>query len=144
LLQRHLDNKHGRRTGLVWLLANRSDLRHSRGIFEFFRSWGGEALYAGFDDDAVGSAALRRLGRPAIVQCALPLPTDDLHGDRGGEFLSYFVANEIEHPEPSPHFLLGLQRPVLASEIVDVLAYGDPRFEALTGYSGWPAEHRFA
>jgi hypothetical protein len=145
LLREHLDNRHGQRTGFVWLTPNRSALRESAGVFRFFQHWGGEVLYAGREraGDAVG-AALTRLGRPKIVQCAVALPIDGQRGCYGARFLSQLVADTVDYPEPPPSFDLGLRRDLPASEVLDIIDIDDARFEALTGYSHWPREHRAA
>lgn len=142
MLHSHLANRHGRRTDLVWLCPNRSTLRGASGVYRLFRSWGGEALYAGFEDDPAVIAVLTALGHPAIVKCALPLPTDDLHGCRAAHVLSNAVRDQIEHSEPSPTFDWSLQRDLAPSEVLDVITIDDPGFEALTGYRAWAPEHR--
>ncbi|WP_256647064.1 hypothetical protein [Thermomonas paludicola] len=142
ILHTHLSNRHGTRTGLVWLCPNRSTLREPTGVYRLFRSWGGEALYAGFEDDPSVVAVLTALGRPAIVKCAVPLPVDDLHGCRAAHLLSNAVSEQIEHPEPSPTFDWSVRRDLAPSEVLDIITIDDPRFEALTGYRAWTPEHR--
>jgi hypothetical protein len=39
LLDAHLRDRHGQRTGFVWLTPNRSALRESTGVFRFFQRW---------------------------------------------------------------------------------------------------------
>jgi hypothetical protein len=144
MLQAHLANRHGNRTGMVWLCPNRSTLRDSSGVFRLFRSWGGEALYAGFERDASAFGVLSRLGVPAIVKCAVTLPTDALHGCRAANLLSNAVRHEIEHPEPSPTFDWCVRRDLEPTEVVDIVVLDDPRFEELTGHAQWPEDHRLA
>ncbi|MBW8311262.1 MAG: hypothetical protein K0M64_04435 [Rhizobium sp.] len=142
MLQAHLANRHGNRTGMVWLCPNRSTLRDAAGVYRLFRSWGGEALYAGFEDEASVAGVLTQLGRPAIVQCAVPLPAGDLYGCRAAHLLSNAVRAQIEHPEPSPTFDWSVQRDLAPSEVIDIIAFDDPRFEELTGHRDWAIEYR--
>lgn len=141
-LHSHLANRHGRRTGLVWLCPNRSTLRVPSMVYRLFRSWGGEALYAGFEDDPAMIALLTALGKPAIVKCAVPLPSDDLHGCRGAHLLSCAVQDQIEYPEPSTTFDWSVHRNLVPSEVLDIITIDDPRFEALTGYRTWGGGER--
>jgi hypothetical protein len=46
-LRESLGNRHGNRTGMIWLCPNRSTLRQASGVYRLFRSWGGEAVYVG-------------------------------------------------------------------------------------------------
>lgn len=142
VVQAHLDNRHGHRTGKVWLCPNRSSLRQASAVHRLFRSWGGEAFYAGFEDDADVAGVLRDLGQPAIVKCAVPLPSDDLYGCRAAELLSNAVCAQIARPEPSPSFDLKVPRDLDPSEVIDVIAFEDLRFEELTGHREWPADYR--
>lgn len=144
MLKAHLANQHGNRTGMVWLCPNRSALRDSFGVYRLFRSWGGEALYAGFERDPSAAAMLARHGVPVIVKCAVTLPTDALHGCRAANLLSNAVRHEIEHPEPSPTFDWCVKRDLEPAEVVDIIAFDDPRFEELTGYARWPDDHQLA
>lgn len=142
MVQAHLANRHGHRTDRVWLCPNRSSLRDASAVYRLFRSWGGEALYAGFEDDAAVAGVLSDLGQPAIVKCAVPLPVDDLYGCRAAELLSNAVRAQIAHPEPSPSFDLNVPRDLEPSEVIDVIAFEDPRFEELTGHRKWPTDYR--
>lgn len=142
MVHAHLSNRHGTRTGLVWLCPNRSTLHDASGVYRLFRSWGGEALYSCFEDDSSIAAVLQALGQPAIVKCAVPLPSDDLHGCRAAHLLSNAVCELIEHTEPSPTFDWSVQRNLTPSEVLDIITISDPRFEALTGCRAWAPEHR--
>lgn len=139
-VQAHLANRHGHRTGKVWLCPNRSSLRHASAVHRLFRSWGGEALYACFEDDSAIAGVLRALGQPTIVKCAVPV--DDLYECRAAELLSNSVRSRIAHPEPSPSFDWMMPRDLDPSEVTDVISLEDPRFEELTGHRKWPADYR--
>lgn len=140
--QAHLANRHGTRTGMVWLCPNRSTLRDASGVYRFFRSWGGEVLYAGFEDDPSVAAVLTALGQPAIVKCAVSLPLDAIYGCRAAQLLSNAVRDHIENPEPSPTFDWCVRRDLAPSEVLEIITVDDPRFEELTWYRSWAPEYR--
>lgn len=143
MLKASLANEHGYRTGMVWLCPNRATIRDSAGVFRLFSLWGGEAVYGGHEDNAQITATLARIGEPAIVKCAIPFPCDEPYHPKYAErFLSQSVSDEIEHPEPPPKFDLRTNSGVLPSQVLEVIRFSDPRFEAFTGYSTWPAHHR--
>jgi hypothetical protein len=127
---------------LVWLTPNRSALRDDGAVHRLLRSWGGEALYNGFEDDPVLAPVLRKLRQPMLIKCAIDLPTESGDGWHAAQLLSQAVANEVHHPEPTPYFDLGLPRGVRPDEIVDVIAFGSEEFERLTGASEWPADRK--
>lgn len=142
MLHERLANRHGNRTGMVWLCPNRSSLRDAASVYRLFRSWGGEALYGSFEDDASVASVLKQLGRPAIVQCAVPLPADELYGCRAAYLLSNAAYPQIAYPEPPPHFDWSVRRDLDPSEVIDVILFNDPRFEDLTGHRRWAPEYR--
>lgn len=142
VLNAHLANHHGTRTGMLWLCPNRSTLRDPSNVYRLLRSWGGEILYAGFECDLSVVAVLTALGRPAIVKCAVTLPVDDIDGCRAAHLLSRAVHDQIECPEPSPTFDLGVRRGLAPSEVLDIITLDDPRFEELSDCRNWGPEHR--
>lgn len=66
-----LGNRHGQRTGMIWFCANRSTLQDALSVHRFFRSWGGEAVYLGHEEDESIAPILARIGTPYIVKCAI-------------------------------------------------------------------------
>lgn len=142
ILRSHLANQHGNRTGMLWLCPNRSALRDANGVHRLFRSWGGEALYAGFEDEPYIANVLTTIGQPAIVKCAIPLPINALYGCRAPNFISNAVCPPIAYPEPSTNFDLSVSRDLKPSEVTDVILFGDPRFEDLTSHQSWEPKYR--
>jgi hypothetical protein len=61
------------RSGLLWLILTRSTLRHWSGVYRLLTYWGGEALYAPHEDDPLGGGILAGMGRPAIIEVAVPV-----------------------------------------------------------------------
>lgn len=141
-IQQSLNDEHGQRTGLLWFCPNRSTLAESSGVYRLFRSWGGEALYWGHEEDTDASHVLRRIGTPCIVKCAIPFRVaEQFHINFAERFLSQYVRDEIEFPEPTPGFDMHTTTDVPASGILEIIEHANPAFEALTRCSTWMADH---
>jgi hypothetical protein len=142
IMRESLGNKHGNRTGMIWFCPNRSTLRDASGVFRLFRSWGGEAVYLGHEEDENVAAVLARIGEPCIVKCAIPFPCDaPYHPKFAARFLSQFIANDIEYAEPTADFDLRTKRDVRSSDVMEIIEFSDPQFESLTSCSTWPAQY---
>ncbi|MEJ0084997.1 MAG: hypothetical protein WDO72_04915 [Pseudomonadota bacterium] len=142
IMRESLGNLHGNRTGMIWFCPNRSTLQESSGVYRLFRSWGGEAVYLGHEEDEKIAAVLAGIGTPCIVKCAIPFPCDDPYYPQfAARFFSQFISNDFEYPEPSPGFDLCTERDLLGSEVLEVIEFSDPRFESLTACSTWPAPY---
>lgn len=138
-----LNNEHGHRTGKIWLCPNRSTLRESGGVYRLFRSWGGETMYLGHDNDANIAQAMSATGSPCIVKCAIPFSqAGQFYINYAERFLSQLISDEIEYPEPPPDFDLYTEADVPASGILKIVEFSNPEFELLTGTSTWPVHHR--
>jgi hypothetical protein len=123
---------------MIWFCPNRSTLQDASGVYRLFRSWGGESVYVGHEDDQSISAALGCIGTPCIVICAIPFPCDaPYHPKFAARFLSQVIADDIEYPEPTARFDLCTRQNVQASEILEIIEFADLRFETLTRYSTW-------
>lgn len=136
-----LNNKIGTRSGLVWFCPKRSALTDSSGFYRLFRSWGGEALYWGHEENHAIYPVLARIGTPTIVKCAIPFRTGACVKTFAEHFLSQSVANEIDYAEPRASFDLHSKNDVPPSDVLDIVQFSDSRFEKLTRYSSWPECH---
>jgi hypothetical protein len=77
------------------------------------------------------------MGISCIVKCAVPVADAKRSYDVYAEhFLAQIVARDIQNPEPSPVFNFHVEVPV--TNVLKVIEYSDPEFEALTGCSRWP------
>ncbi len=145
IMHQSLCNRHGNRTGMIWFCPNRSTLRDASGVYRLFRSWGGEAVYFGHEEDGDVAAVLARIGTPCIVKCAIPFPCDAPYYPKfAARFLSQFIANDIEYPEPTADFDLSTKKDVRASEVLEIIEFSDPQFERMTGCSNWPPHYRIS
>jgi len=136
---------HAHRSGMIWFCPNRSTLRECSEVYRLFKSWGGEAIYSGHEQDANVSNVLTGIGIPCIVKCAIPFErAEQFYTNFTERFLSQYIAEEIEYPEPSAGFDLKTTRNLLASDVLDIIPFSDPRFEDLTQNSCWPVHYRIA
>lgn len=134
----NLNNQHGKRTGIIWFCPNRSTLQESSGVYRLFRSWGGEAIYVGHEDDEAISDTLCRIGAPCIVKCGIQFSyAEQFHSNFSERFISQFVLDEIEFVDPPARFDMKTRRDVPASNILEVIEFSNPKFEALTAYKNW-------
>lgn len=138
----NLSDDFAHRTGKIWFCPNRSTLQDYLSVHRLFRSWGGEAIYCGHEEDARISITLTRIGSPSIVKCAIPFSRGNQpHQNFSERFLSQSVSDEVRYPEPSAGFDLHTKSDVAASEILDIIEFTDSRFQGLTRYSTWDAHH---
>lgn len=142
ILRESLGNRHGNRTGMIWFCPNRSTLQGASGVYRLFRSWGGEAIYLGHEDDEEIGAVLARVGTPCIVKCAIPFPCDAPYYPKfAARFFSQLIADEVEYPDPPADFDLRTKVDVRASDVLEIIEFSDPRFEHLTRCSTWPQRY---
>lgn len=136
------DKPVGRRTGSIALCPNRSSLRKSYSVFRLFRSWGGEAVYSAHEEDERVRHVLA-IGVPCIVQCAVPFDgAKRFSATFSALFVSQFVRDAVEYPDPDPGFDLFVDRNIEASNVLSIIQFHEPRFAELTRYATWPSHQR--
>ena len=139
----NLANNNGKRTGLIFFCPNRSTLADPPAVYRLFRSWGGEALYCGLDDDPLVSASLRSTGKPCIVKCRFPISEmRPSYPSCAARLASFLVSEDIEFPEPSVCFDLSINRDILAAEVEEVIEEGHDIFARLTRHGSWPGRYQ--
>ena len=142
-IKSNLANKNGYRTGMIWLCPNRSTLKDSGSVYRLFRSWGGEAVYNGQENDAKISTTLAKIGSPCIVKCTIPFAaTNPSREEIAKRLMSQFVADQFDFPDPSPGFDLFTRQGVPACRVTKVIDFDDAMFENLTECRNWGARHR--
>ena len=140
-LSESLNDKNGKRTDMIHFCANRSTLQDCVDVYRLFRSWGGEALYWGHEQDAYLAPVLGRIGIPCIVVCAIPFKrVKQPYYEFPEYFLSYMVSEEIEHTCLSSTVNPCTEENLCSSEILDIIRYSDSRFEELTSEASWPEQ----
>ena len=142
ILKENLDNKHGGRTGMIWFCPNRSSLKEYSGVYRLFRSWGGEAVYRGHENDDPLSQAIRQVGTPCIVKCALPFyDTEHFCPNYAERFLSYLVSDTVEYPEPPVGFDMYAKRDLISTEVLEIFDISHSEFERLIDYKRWKNDY---
>ena len=142
-LSESLNDQLDSRTGKIHFCASRTTLRDDNAVFRYFRSWGGEALYRGHEQDSRLAHVLGRIGVPCIVICAIPF-TRIKQGFRelSEHFLLYLVSNELGLTDLSLAVDISTEENLRSSEILDIIECSDPRFEELTAESSWPSQYQ--
>lgn len=140
----NLNAKKGALTKDIFFVCNRSILKKQPdGIYRLLRSWGGEAIYRGHENDEKIASTLQSIGTPCIIKCTLPFSDVQSFGGKFAErFLSFFIADEIEHPEPSPGLEIYITRDTQKEEVLEIIEFSNPLFEKFTGYSLWEKFYR--
>ncbi|SDR60991.1 hypothetical protein SAMN05519103_07243 [Rhizobiales bacterium GAS113] len=131
--QAHEDNRVGR----VWFCFFPPSRADESGIGDFFRYWGGEALYNSHDRDPAMAAMLGRLGTPCIVEADVPVA---LLGSTIGPALKvvrrFLVSRGYETVEPADHEDR-ITHPLPAASVRRVIRHPTPEFERLTKCETW-------
>lgn len=139
LLKNSLANKNGTRTEMLWFCPNKSKLQEHHAVFRLFRSWGGEAVYNGHEEDKNISSVLRSIGSPCLVKCTIPFnDVEHFHQNFSEYFLSFSVKQEINCPHPGYQFDMHIKRDIPSSEVLEIIEFSNPRFKELTDHSSWP------
>jgi hypothetical protein len=133
-----LSDNWGDRTGMLWFCSTKSTLLEEFYVHRFFRSWGGEAIYVGHEEDSKISDRLRQIGRPCIIRCSIPFSNTNHFCSSFSEYLiSFFVSEEIEYPEPGYEFDVYTKSSLSADKTLEIISIEDPEFEILTAYKNW-------
>lgn len=138
LLRISLDNECGHRTGYIWFCPNLSTLRDGGAVCRLFKSWGGEAVYNGHEEDENIGHHLQSIGIPCIVKCSMPMT--DIEDDLTymvKRFISQFISQDVSYPEPPAGFDMGIERDLSASQVLEIIEFTDPRFLELTDHENW-------
>ena len=139
----NLANQHGNRTGKIWFCPNRSTLRDAPAVYRLFRSWGGEAVYSGLEDDPQITPALASLGIPCIVKCAIPFSeARHFRASIAEYFVAEYISDAVEYGGPEAQFDLYTSIDVPSCRVLAIIEYRDPAFEALTRCSEWRDQFR--
>lgn len=143
MLKSSTSGEYGKRTGMIWFCPNQETLSEIHAVYRLFRSWGGEALYNGHEEDEKISPHLRSIGVPCIAKGGMPFSeVESFSSSYAKRFISRFISDEVEYPEPPYSFDMYIKRDLTPAEILEVIKISDPQFEQLTEYKNWPEEKR--
>ena len=135
-----LHNQLDSRTGMIHFCASRTTLMDGHAVYRLFRSWGGEALYRGHEQD---SHVIGRIGVPCVVVCAIPfMRVSQGFRQLSEHLLRYLVSEEPGLADLSMAVDIRTEENLGPSEILDIIEIPDPVFEELTTKSCWPAHYQ--
>lgn len=123
------------RAGMVWFCFFPPHIGGESGIGDFFRFWGGEALYRSHHNDPITGPAIEAFGIPCLVEALVPIAS--LKGALEFKIVRrYLISRGFQTSEPVDHedrtvAALGPER------ILRIIEYPDPEFIALTGCDRW-------
>ncbi len=141
-LGRRLLNKHQAedpdRRGRLAFVNMRAVLRSESAVGWLFRCWGGEALYNWHESDPETGPLLRQIGRPCIWTVAVPIRWIRSPFNNVGErFVWAYLTRCGVATGHAADIQSSIAEPLPPDEIIDIVRYEDPAFEALTGCSTW-------
>ncbi|MCD4782881.1 MAG: hypothetical protein K8T10_03510 [Candidatus Eremiobacteraeota bacterium] len=111
-------------------------------MYRLFKYWGGEAVYGGHENDPIISNTLKLIGSPCIIKCSVPISEVDKNPpDFCKRFLSYFISNDIEYPEPPASFDMYTERDLKSIEVLEIIEKSNPVFRDLTDHMNWPEDY---
>ena len=138
-----LHNQLDSRTGMIHFCASRTTLMNSHAVYRFFRSWGGEALYWGHEQDSGLGHVISQMGVPCIVVSAIPfMRINQGYRQLSEHFIRYLFSEELGFTELSLAVDIRTEENLGPSEILDIIEFTDPGFEELTSKSSWSSRYQ--
>lgn len=125
------------RGGRTYFCFGRRLMRSESGVRRLFRSWGGEALYWGHEDDAVIGPALRSIGKPCIVIAAVPVDHVRTYFSPGELLVDVWCARKRIRTGHEVGFEGHTRSDVAACDIVRIVEFTDSEFQKLTRHQQW-------
>jgi len=134
----NLGNPQAQRAGHLCYCPNRSTLLKCGHVSRLFKSWGGEAIYWGHEDEPEIGQALKSIGTPCILRCHVPF-SDSKHSRRFSDhFVAHLIRHEVEYPEPGPTFDFIANRDLAGTKVAALIGFSEAEFSTLTEYQSWP------
>ncbi len=131
--QAHKDN----RKGMIWFCFFDPRIAGQSGIERFFRSWGGEALYNSHEDDPTTGTALRKIGRPCLIEADVPISSFRPYTSLGDKVIRRYLLSHGFDTGEGCELEDNTCDHIPAANIVRVVFHGEPEFATLTGCDLW-------
>ncbi|NEU12479.1 hypothetical protein G3T14_10065 [Methylobacterium sp. BTF04] len=131
------DGRARSRAGMVWFVFRARDLADEGGVIRLFSSWGGEALYGPYEDHGTVGPALARIGRPCIVEAAVPAAGIETHCDVGERIMRVYLERRGIRTGHGDGMQGYVREDVPGDAILRVIRRDDPDFERLTMLAAW-------
>jgi len=137
LSENAVNNKHGDRLGRLCFIFSRSILRHEGDVLRLLSYWGGEALYWAHENDPEVAPVLKSIGRPCIIQAAVPIATLNTYSSVGEKVISVFLQTRGIATTDDGLLEGSLDQELASHHIQRIIEYGETEFETLTGCAEW-------
>lgn len=132
------DDEH--RAGLIYFcfFPPRED---AYGVQDFFRYWGGEALYNFHDDDPITGPVIQNIGTPCVIEAVVPISHFRQQTSLATKVaLRYAISRGHQSTEPVDH-VDSIASPVPAANIRRVVPFSAAEFSELAAFDGWNAPY---
>ncbi len=129
------DDEH--RARMLWFCFFKPFIAEQHGIYRFFDSWGGEALYNSHEDDLLTGEALRRIGVPCIVKAKVPMrKLSDSYLPDTNMFRVFLEAHDHTLENPTEHEAFSVEN-IPPENIMQIIEYPSQKFVELTKCNEW-------
>ena len=125
------------RRGVLWFCFFEPSLAGQTGIERFFRRWGGEALYNSHESDLETGEALRRIGRPCLIEVDVPVSSFGRYTSLGEKIIRRYLLDRGYDTGESWEHEDRAHAAIPASSIVRFICHGAPEFTMLAGCDSW-------
>lgn len=123
------------RSGMLWFCFFPPHIGDESGIGDFFRFWGGEALYRSHHNDPITGPAIAAFGTPCLIEAIVPIAS--LKGALEFKVVRrYLKSRGFQTSEPVDHEDRTVV-PLGPEWILRIIQYPDLEFLALTHCNNW-------
>lgn len=124
------------RKEMIWFCFFHPKLAGQSGIENFFRYWGGEALYRLHQENTETGSALMSVGTPCLIEAEVPISSLSLIFFAEKIARLYLVNRGLETSEDIKYEDRSLL-PIPPNNILRVIEFGHDDFISLTGCDQW-------
>ena len=124
------------RKEMIWFCFFPPRMAGQSGIENFFRYWGGEALYRLHQDNSETGPVLMNIGIPCLIEAQVPISSLALNFFAEKIARHYLVRRGLKPSEGTKHEDRSLL-PIAAENILRIIEFGHEDFVSLTGCNKW-------
>lgn len=125
------------RAGRVWFCFFPPHLAGESGIGDFFRFWGGEALYNSHDRHPTNSKVLQAVGTPSIVEAEVPIASLGRRSALAFKIIRRYLIYRGHRTREPYHHEDRIIQALPPSCVLHVHRFPEPRFLTLSGCQVW-------
>lgn len=129
------DEEH--RAKMLWFCFFKPFIAEKHGIYRFFDSWGGEALYNSHEYDGITGPVLRRIGTPCIIKAKVPMRklSESFLPDTN-MFRVFLEEHGHTLENPTEHEGFSIEN-IPSENILQIIEYPSEKFVELTKCNEW-------